>query len=101
MKHFLILCLLSLVTLNSAPAKGVKYKKADASSPKITAVSATSISVTAAKISRTYKISTVTQIHLDGVKAGAADLKAGMHADVTTSQLDPNTAMAIEASHGR
>ena len=95
----LLVCLLSLVLLNTAPAKGVKYAKAHASSPTITAVSADSISVVAAKVAHTYKITSQTAIHIDGVKAGAKDLKKGMHAAVTTGQLDPNTAMAVEATN--
>ena len=99
MKHSLLfICLLCLIAAAPASAKGVKFKKVDASGAKITAVSASSVSIESAKVKHTYKITAATQIHVDGRKAGAADMKKGMHAEVTASQLDPAVAMAIEAS---
>ena len=99
MKHALLfLCLLALLPAAPAAAKGVKYSKVDASGAKITAVSADSITLQSAKVNHTYKITASTQIRVDGRKAGAADLKKGMHVNVTASQLDPGIAMAIEAT---
>lgn len=96
----LLICLLSFLPLASAPAKGVKYTKVHGAGAKITAVSADSISVESAKVVHTYKISSKTLIHLNGAKTGASDLRKGMHAEVTASQLDPNTAIAIEVLSG-
>ena len=105
MKHTLLfICLLSFVPLESAPAKGAKSAKSvkvNASGAKITLVSGTSISVEMGKSTHTYKISGQTQIHLDGRKTSANDLRKGMRADVTASQLDPDTAIIIEASTGK
>ena len=98
-KHTLLsICLLCLIAVAPASAKGVKFNKVDASGAKITAVSASSISFESAKVNHTYKITAATQIRVDGRKAGAADLKKGMHVGVTAGQLDPTVAMAIEAS---
>ena len=100
MKHLLLsIALMFLVPVNPAFAKKPKGVKVHASGGKITAVSANSISVQVSKTTDTYKISAATLIHLDGRKAGAGDLKKGMHAEVTASQLDPGAASAIEASN--
>jgi hypothetical protein len=99
----LVVCLLSLVPLNSASAKGAKGPKAvkvHAAGAKITAISANLISVEIAKDTHTYAISAQTQVHLNGMKASVKDLRKGMRADVTASQLDPRAAMMIEASDG-
>ena len=65
----------------------------------ISAISKDSISVKSGQATHTYKISSQTTIHVDGRKADAKDLKKGMHAEITASQLDVNTASAIEATN--
>lgn len=104
-RTLVLLSLLSLMLLHDAPAKGKAKKtpppiKVHASGAKISAVSTDSISVETGKSSQTYKISGSTHIHLDGRKVSANDLRKGMRADVTSSQLDPDSAMSIEATSG-
>jgi hypothetical protein len=101
MKHLLLcITLLSFLAACTVPAHAYRRPGAKTSSEaKITAVSGDSITVQNGKASHTYKISSQTTIHVDGRKADHKDLKKGMHAEVTTSQLDPNTASAIEASN--
>ena len=105
MKRTLLLALLSLVPLHDAPAKGNAKKrepiKIHALEAMITSISADSISVGTEKSSRTYKISSSTQISLDGRKVSANDLHSGMRADVKPSQLDPGSAISIQATNGK
>ena len=94
----LLLCVLSLVPLNPAQAKGKPQAKRvpikiDAGGPTISAVSGNSISVG----KRTYTITAKTQILVDGRKAEAGALKTGMRAAVTPSGIDPAAAMSITA----
>ena len=98
MKH-LLLCntVLCLFILGNTPAHAARHRKIIKTETTITAVSNTSISLKSGGATHTYKISSKTTIYLDGMKVGASDLKKGMHAEVTMSQLDPNTASAIEA----
>jgi outer membrane receptor protein involved in Fe transport len=93
---------LGLFFLSPAPQASARVRsvKVNASGAKITAVSATSISVQTAKTTQTYKISAATLIHMDGRKASASELQKGMRANVTASQLDPGAAASIEASSG-
>lgn len=91
----LLITLLCLLVDGTIPANAQNHIKTSAS---IVAVSKKSISVKSGHLTHTYKISTTTAIHLDGRKVNAKDLRKGMHADVTVSQLDPTTASAIEAS---
>jgi ligand-binding sensor domain-containing protein len=100
MKHLLLcITLVSLIAAGATSAWGARHPKVATAEAKITAISKDSITVQSGKASHTYKISSQTTIHVDGRKAEAKDLKKGMHADVTTSQLDVNTASAIEASN--
>jgi hypothetical protein len=94
---------LALSFLAPAPQASarVAYVKVHAKGGRITAVSGTSISVQSSKTVQTYRISTATVIHLDGARVDSAELKKGMHAEVTASQLDTNAASMIEASRRR
>jgi hypothetical protein len=99
MKNLLLcitfLCLLAVGTVPAHAKK--KLVHADAT---ITAVSDNSISVKTGHAAHTYKITSQTLIHVDGTKATAKDLKKGMHAAVTASQLDASVASAVDASNG-
>jgi hypothetical protein len=97
MKH-LLLCItvLYLLIVGTSPAQGKNFK----TDSRITAISKDSISVKVGHATHSYKITTQTLIQLDGAKAHHGDLKKGMHAEVTASQIDRNTAVAIEASSG-
>jgi hypothetical protein len=97
---FAVAVMLALLLLPPVPVASARVH-VNASGGKITAVSGTSITVQASKKKQTYKISTATVIHLDGSKVQPSELKKGMHAEVTVSQLDPNAASMIEASRGR
>jgi hypothetical protein len=102
MKHRLLLaCLLLLLPLGSAIGKGIPWAKVDASSARITEVSATSIAVKSAKVVHSYKITKLTRIVVDGRRAGAEKLRKGMFASVTPSQLEPDTAISIDARSGK
>jgi hypothetical protein len=100
MKHFILLaCLLSIVSVSPAEAKGKKAPKKPAvkihaSGPTITAVSGDSISLD----KQTYKITATTQITVDGRRASAGALKTGMQASVTPSGIDRSSALSITAS---
>lgn len=99
MKHLLrCLILPCLFVLGTTPAHAVRHRKTIKSEATITAASSTSVSVKLGSSTRVYKISSTTTIHIDGAKAGAGDLKKGMRADITVSQIDPDSASAIEAS---
>jgi len=95
----LLLCItiLCLLAVGTVPAHARKKVHADAT---ITAVSDNSISVKTGHAAHTYKITSQTLIRVDGRKVTAKDLKKGMHAAVTASQIDVNTASAIDASNG-
>ena len=99
MKHLLLLlCVLSLVPLNPAQAKGKAQPrkppiKINASVDVIDSVSGNSITVN----KRSYSITGKTTITVDGKKAEAGALKSGMHASVTPSGLEPGAAMSITA----
>jgi hypothetical protein len=95
----LLLCItfLCLLAMGTSPAHARKKVHADAT---ITAVSSDSITVKTGHATHHYKITSQTLIHVDGTKAVAKDLKKGMHAAVTASQIDASTASAIEASNG-
>jgi hypothetical protein len=100
MKHLLIcIALLCLLPPPNASARSHR-RKIDASSGLVTAVSGGSISVKSSKKSQTYKISSVTVIHLDAQRVDPSKLKKGMRAQVTPSEIDQNTAISIEATTG-
>jgi uncharacterized membrane protein YqgA involved in biofilm formation len=95
MKHlFLCITILCLLVVGTSPAHAFRTDS------RITAISKTHVSVKIGHATHSYKITSQTLIHLDGTNVHAKSLRKGMHADVTKSQLDPNTASAIEASSG-
>ena len=97
MKH-LLLCatLLCFLVAGTSLAQGKNFK----TDSRIIAISKDSISVKLGHAHHSYKITSQTGITLDGVKVRPKALHKGMHADVTPSQIDRNTAVAIEASSG-
>ena len=95
----LLLCITFLCVLAVGTGPAHARKKVNAAAT-IIAVSDNSISVKTGHATHTYKISSQTAIHVDGAKAAAKDLKKGMHAAVTSSQLDASAASAIDASTG-
>lgn len=100
MKHLLLcLTLLCLLSAGPTPAFAARRPKKVNTETTISAISKDSISVKSGQATHTYKISSQTTIHVDGRKADAKDLKKGMHAEITASQLDVNTASAIEATN--
>src|SRR5207253_689883 len=97
MKHLLFcITLLCLLVAGASPAQGKVFK----TDSRITAISKNRISVKVGHAKHSYKITSQTLIQLDGIKVNARALKKGMHADVTPSQIDRNTAVSIEASGG-
>lgn len=97
MKHFLLsIPLLCFLVAGTPPAQGKNFQ----TDSRIADISKNRISVKLGHAHHSYKITSQTSIQLDGVKVHARALKKGMHADVTASQLDRNTAVAIAASSG-
>jgi hypothetical protein len=88
--------LLCLLLVGASPAQGRVFR----TDSHITAISKERISVKVGHAKHSYKITSQTLIELDGRKVGPKALRKGMHADVTASQIDRNTAIAIEASSG-
>jgi len=93
----LLLCitLLCLLVAGTIPANGKTFR----TESRITQVSAHSISVNVGHAKHTYKITGETAIRLDGRKASARELRKGMAAEVTASQINPKIAIEIEAQH--
>ena len=97
---------LSLISPDTASAKGLKPskkprpepEKVNASGSQITMVSGDSITIEYSKTSTTYKMSNETQISIDGARARSTALKPGMHAEVDTSKINPNLLLSIKAS---
>ena len=86
--------LLCFLVAGTSPAHAFKTDS------RITAISKERISVKLGHAHHSYKITSQTVITLDGVKVHPKALRKGMHADVTASQIDRNTAVAIAASSG-
>lgn len=87
--------------LAANPAFGASKKKPSpppqSQAPTITSVSANSITVTEAKVSKTLIITQFTEITVNGQRATAADLKAGMIVSITLG-TDPSKASRINAT---
>ena len=97
MKHLLLcITLLCFLVLGTGPAQGKTFK----TDSRITEISKERISVHVGHAHHSYKITSQTVITLDGTKVHPRELRKGMHADVTASQIDRNTAVAIAASSG-
>jgi hypothetical protein len=94
-RPLLCIALLFLFVAGTVPA--TSEAKSFRAESHITAVSPHSITVVLGHAQRSYKITGQTEIHVNGRKAGAQELKKGMQADVTASQIDPNVAIKIEA----
>ena len=97
MKHLLLsIALLFILVAGPRSAHGKVFK----TDSRIAEISKDKISVKLGHAHHSYKITSATVITLDGMKVKAHALKKGMHADVTASQIDRNTAVAIQASSG-
>src|SRR4051794_35068157 len=95
---FLVTIVSLLLALN--PAFGASKKKgtpAPIQTPTITSVTATSVTVTDAKSSKTLGINQFTEITVNGQKATAAELKPGMNVTVTLG-TDSTKAARINAT---
>ena len=73
-------------------------EKVNASGAKITKVGGNSITVEYSKTSTTYTMSNETLVTIDGNRSRPADLKPGMHAEVTASNLTRGLLLSIQAS---
>ena len=83
-----------------APAFAASKKKstpAPVQTPVISSVSATSVTVTEGKTSKTLGITQFTEITVNGQKATAAELKPGMNVTVALG-TDPTKAARINAT---
>ena len=85
----------------ASPAFAGSKKKASPPSvqhpPAISSVTATSITIADAKVTKTLTITQFTEINVNGRKATAADLKPGMTVSVTLD-TDPSRANRINAT---
>ena len=113
MKTFLLTAITAIFALSLHPleaatkgSKGMQHKpkptpvpeKINASASKITKVGGDSITIEYSKTDTTYKMSSETQISVDGKRARSADLKPGMHVEIGTSSLHPNLLLSIQAT---
>ena len=95
----------SILSPDRAEAKGKtpKHKptpvpeKVNASGAIIKTVSGDSITIDYSKTSTTYKMSGETSITIDDRRARSADLKPGMHAEITASSINPTLLLSIKA----
>jgi len=100
--HRLLVVFLSLAMLLPITAFGGTPKKKSTpppliQSPTITAVTADSITVKEAKVTKTLAITQFTEINVNGRKATAAELKPGMIVNVTIA-TDATKASRINAA---
>ncbi len=111
MKTLLITAIAAIFTLSLLPteadARGIRLprpkptpepEKINASGSKIAKVSGDSVTIEYSKTSTTYKVTNETQITVDGKRVGSADLKPGMHAEITASTLTPSLLLSIQAT---
>ena len=100
----LLLCILTLIPLNPAQAKGKGKPQPRKPQPKVEAGGATIGAVSGTSITvgkQTYAITGKTSITVDGRKAAAGALRAGMLASVTASGLEPGSASSISAQSSK
>ena len=95
---FQIAILCGLLTVNAAfGASKKKPSPPPIHTPTIASVTATSITITEAKTTKTLGINQFTEITVNGQKATAAELKPGMGVSVTLG-TDPTKASKIVAT---
>lgn len=91
--------LLGILTMS--PAFGASKKKASPppliKSPTISSVTATSITVSEEKVTKTFTITQFTEINVNGQRATVAELKPGMTVSITMG-TDPTKASRINAT---
>jgi hypothetical protein len=113
MKRFLLLAIVASLAVTvispdtaSAKAGNGKSKKAKPTPvpekakafSEIKSVSGDSITVTHSKTNTTYKMSSETQIRVDGQSVRATSLKPGMHVEVTPSGINPTLLLSVAAT---
>lgn len=111
MKTFRLLAILatlafSVLPQDAAAAKGGKGKKAKPTPvpekskafAEIKSVSGDTITIEHSKTTTKYKMSGETQIQIDGNRASAANLKPGMHVEVTPSSINPSVLRSVAAT---
>ena len=90
-----------LALLTASPALGASKKKPSpppqSQAPTITSVTANSITVTEAKVTKTLTITQFTEITVNGQRGTAADLKPGMGVSIALG-TDPSKASRINAT---
>lgn len=90
--------ILLLIAIPTFAAKGVKANKANNGHGKVTAVSATSITVTPKTgEAKTYTVSAATTVTLDGKAAKIADVQVGQNAKVTSADGKAATTITAKA----
>jgi hypothetical protein len=97
--RFILITIVCCV-ITFTPAFAGSKKKATpppVQNPTIASVTATSITVTEAKSTKTLGINQFTEITVNGQKATAAELKPGMNVNVTLA-TDPTKASRISAT---
>lgn len=102
MKHHrsVVFALLIGMLLSSVAFAGSKKKPTpppQSQAPTIASVTANSITVMEGKMARTLLITQFTEIHVNGMKATAADLKPGMTVNIVIS-TDATKASRIDAT---
>lgn len=110
MKPFRLLAIIatlafSVLSPNHASAKGKLPKAKPTPVPEkskafasIKSVSGDTITVEHSKTTTKYKMSGETQIQIDGNRATAANLKPGMHVEVTPSSINPTVLRSVAAT---
>lgn len=90
--------LLAMLTISPAYAASKKKDPPPLiKTPTIASVTATSVTVTEGKITKTLAITQFTEITVNGQKATAAELKPGMTVSITLG-TDPSKASRINAT---
>ena len=93
-----LVCLLGILTMSPAFAASKKKPAPPLIKvPTISSVTATSITVTEDKITKTLTITQFTEINVNGQRATVADLKPGMTVSITLG-TDPAKASRVNAT---
>ena len=110
MKSFQLLAIVatlafSVLSPDPASAKGKLPKGKPTPVPEkskafseIKSVSGDTITIEHSKTTTKYKMSNETQIQIDGNRATAANLKPGMHVEVTPSTINPTVLRSVAAT---
>ena len=103
--RLLILALVVGLSAVSVPSASARPKLKPTPTPQkseagtvIEGVSGDSVTIKASKTTTTYKVDNRTAIRVNGVPGTTANLKKGMHAEVTASGLNPGFALSVTAN---